>query len=127
MRGVKLRASPGTPPPPPPPLPPPPPPPPPHPHPRPTRPAQPNAVGPCSRIQPSGPQLAPYGRLAQLGNHPGGGALTTNGRFLWALDAGRGVNDIRIIDVAPALACKKGKRGAKCRKRAAKRTGRQIQ
>src|SRR3954447_20054989 len=89
--------------------------------------AAPNAVGPATRIQPSGRQLSPYGRLAPLGNHPGGGALTTNGRFLWALDAGRGRNDIRIVDTAPALACRKGKRGANCRKRAAKRVGRQIQ
>ena len=87
----------------------------------------PNAVGPTTRIQPSGRQLAPYGRLAQLGNHPGGGALTRNGRFRWALDAGRGRNAIRNVDVAPALACRKGKRGARCRKRAAKRVGRVVQ
>src|SRR3954451_14152995 len=73
--------------------------------------APPNAVGPQTRIQPSGRHLAPYGRLAALGNHPGGGALTTKGRFLWALDSGRGINDIRILDAAPALACRKGKRG----------------
>src|SRR4051794_14376848 len=89
--------------------------------------AAPNAVGPATRIQPSGRQLAPYGRLAQLGNHPGGGALTTNGRFLWALDAGRGRNDIRIVDVAPALACRKGRRGARCRRRAASQAGRVVQ
>src|SRR3954447_20143114 len=78
----------------------------------------PNAVGPATRIQPSGRQLAPYGRLGQLGHHPGGAALTKDGRFLWALDAGRGRNDIRIVDVAPALGCRsKGKRLARCRKR----------
>jgi DNA-binding beta-propeller fold protein YncE len=87
----------------------------------------PNAVGPQTRIQPNGRLLAPYGRLTQVGNHPGGGALTTKGRFLWVLDSGRGVNDIRIVDAAPALACRKGRRGAKCRKRARKRTGRVLQ
>jgi hypothetical protein len=84
----------------------------------------PNQVSPDTRIQPSGRQLVPYGKLTAVGNHPGGGALTTNGRWLWVLDAGRGRNDIRILDAAPALACKKGKKGAKCRKRAPKRTGR---
>jgi YVTN family beta-propeller protein len=93
--------------------------------------APPNAVGPSTRIQPSGRQLAPYGKLAPLGNHPGGAALTKNGRFLWALDSGRGRNDIRIIDVAPELGCtQRGKRRqARCRKRQAKRhrAGRLIQ
>jgi YVTN family beta-propeller protein len=57
-------------------------------------------IGPDSRIQPSGRKLDPVGRLTLLGNHPGGGALTTNGRFLWTLSAGRGKNDIRIVRVA---------------------------
>jgi hypothetical protein len=94
----------------------------------------PNAVGPTTRIQPSGRQLATYGKLAALGNHPGGAALTTNGRFLWALDSGRGRNDIRIVDVAPELGCtQKGKhrkrRRAACRKRQRRRklTGRIVQ
>jgi YVTN family beta-propeller protein len=59
----------------------------------------PNAVSPKTRIQPSGRRLTPYGRMTRLGNHPGGGALTPNGHFLWALDSGRGINDIRIVDV----------------------------
>jgi YVTN family beta-propeller protein len=88
----------------------------------------PNAVGPATKIQPSGRQLAPYGRLGQLGNHPGGAALTKDGRFLWALDAGRGRNDIRIVDVAPALGCRsKGKRLARCRKRQSRKPQRVIQ
>ena len=37
--------------------------------------------------------------MTQLGNFPAGGALTTNGRFLWTLSAGRGKNDIRIVRV----------------------------
>ena len=87
----------------------------------------PNAVSPATRIQPSGRQLTPYGHLTRLGNHPGGGALSPNGRFLWALDSGRGINDIRIVDVDPALGCRKGKRGRRCRRRAKKRRGRVIQ
>ena len=88
----------------------------------------PNAVGPATRIQPSGRQLAPYGRLAPLGNHPGGGALTTNGRFLWALDSGRGRNDIRIVDVAPELGCRtRGRRLARCRRRQRRKPQRLIQ
>jgi YVTN family beta-propeller protein len=88
----------------------------------------PNAVGPTTRIQPSGRHLSPYGRLAALGNHPGGGALTPNGRFLWALDSGRGRNDIRIVDAAPALGChSRGRRGARCRRQHARRTGRLIE
>ncbi len=58
-----------------------------------------NAVGPVTRIQPDGRRLSPPGVLTKLGNHPGGGALTTNGRFLWTISAGRGRNDIRIVRV----------------------------
>src|SRR5436305_15081593 len=92
-----------------------------------------NEVGPKTRIQPSGRLLAPPGKLTTLGNHPGGGALTINARFLWTLSAGRGRNDVRIVEVAPEQGCKKGKtakakkRYAKCRQRAAARTGRLVQ
>ncbi|MEA2445356.1 MAG: hypothetical protein QOJ12_2648, partial [Thermoleophilales bacterium] len=84
-------------------------------------------IGPPNKIQPSGRKLDPYGKLTKLGNHPGGGALTTNGRFLWAVDAGRGRNDIKIVEVEPALKCRTGARGRNCRKRLAKRTGRVVQ
>jgi hypothetical protein len=84
-------------------------------------------IGPANRIQPSGRLLDPYGKLTKLGNHPGGGALTRNGRFLWAIDAGRGVNDIKIVEVEPALRCRSGARGRNCRKRIKKRTGRVVQ
>src|SRR3954453_7164862 len=57
-------------------------------------------IGPATHIQPSGRRLAPPGTLTKLGNHPGGGALTPDGRFLWTLSAGRGRNDIRIVNVA---------------------------
>jgi hypothetical protein len=47
----------------------------------------------------SGRDLNPAGKMTQLGNFPAGGALTTNGRFVWTLSAGRGKNDIRIVRV----------------------------
>src|SRR5215213_8897335 len=84
-------------------------------------------IGPKNHIQPNGRKLSPTGKLTPVGNHPGGGALTPNGRFLWVLDSGRGHNDIRIVDVDPALGCKKGKRGRRCRRRATKRRGRVVQ
>ena len=58
-------------------------------------------IGPISRIQPTGRQLHPVGKLVALGNFPTGGALTPDGRFLWTLSAGRGRNDIRIVQVEP--------------------------
>jgi YVTN family beta-propeller protein len=58
-------------------------------------------IGPDSRIQPTGRKLNPVGKLTQLGNFPTGGALTSNGRFLWTLSTGRARNDIRILRVMP--------------------------
>lgn len=84
-------------------------------------------IGPHNRIQPSGRLLQPEGKLTRLGNHPGGGALTTNGRFMWAVSSGRGRNDVRIVEVDPAGTCKRGRRGKPCRKRRAKRVGRVVQ
>src|SRR3954454_13831811 len=84
-------------------------------------------IGPKNHIQPSGRKLSPTGKLTPVGNLPGGGALTINGRFLWVLDAGRGRNDIRVVDAAPDTACKPGKKGKKCRKQAAKNVGTLIQ
>src|SRR5438105_2664755 len=86
-----------------------------------------NEVGPKTRIQPSGRLLAPPGKLTTLGNHPGGGALTTNARFLWTLSAGRGRNDIRIVEVVTNVHCKKGPKGAACRGRRDARVGRVVQ
>jgi DNA-binding beta-propeller fold protein YncE len=57
-------------------------------------------IGPQSHIQPSGRLLKPYGKLTRLGNLPAGGALTPDGRFLWTVSAGRGKNDVRIVQVA---------------------------
>src|SRR5256714_181040 len=86
-----------------------------------------NDVGPASRLQPSGRLLLPPGKLTTLGNHPGGGALTRNARFLWTLSAGRGRNDIRIIEVAPPIDCPSGQKGAACRAARQQRVGRLVQ
>jgi DNA-binding beta-propeller fold protein YncE len=63
-------------------------------------------IGPKNRIQPNGRKVVPAGKLTKLGNHPYGGALTPNGKYLWTLSAGRGINDIRIV---AATGPKKGK------------------
>ena len=69
--------------------------------------AEEGVIGPSNRIQPSGRQLAPIGKLTKLGNHPAGGALTPNGRFYWTLSAGRARNDVRIVRVAPGRRCRR--------------------
>ncbi len=48
----------------------------------------------------NGRQLDPVGRLTTLGAFPTGGALSPDGRFYWAVDAGRGPNAVRVVDVA---------------------------
>jgi DNA-binding beta-propeller fold protein YncE len=80
-----------------------------------------------SGLQVSGRQLKPYGKLTGLGNFPAGGAMTPNGRFVWTVQAGRGANDIRILDVNPRIRCRSGRAGRQCRLRRQKRTGRLIQ
>ena len=47
-----------------------------------------------------GRQLDPVGRITTLGAFPTGGAISPDGRFYWAVDAGRGENFVRIIDMA---------------------------
>src|SRR4051794_11153104 len=47
-----------------------------------------------------GRMLQPVGRMTQLGAFPTGGALTPDGRFYWAVDAGRGANYIRIVETS---------------------------
>ena len=93
-------------------------------------------IGPANKIQPSGRRLAPAGKLTRVGNHPGGGALTPNGRFYWTLSAGRGRNDVRIVRVAPRRRCRKPARDAgarrkrgykRCVKRARRSVGRVVQ
>jgi DNA-binding beta-propeller fold protein YncE len=99
-------------------------------------------IGPSNGVQPSGRHLEPQGRLTQLGNLPTGGALTTNGRFLWALSTGRGRNDVRIVQVAKTPCAKKkskkkGKKGSaaeakqagskKCNRAAGRKVGTVVQ
>ncbi len=92
-------------------------------------------IGPASHVQPSGRKLTPDGKRTHLGNHPGGGALTPNGRFYWTLSAGRGRNDVRIVRVVPRTVCRKPrghsrsrlKRYRKCRKKAAREVGKVVQ
>jgi Phosphoesterase family len=67
-------------------------------------------IGPKNRVQPSGRKLRPVGKLTKVGNHPAGAALTTNGSFYWTVSAGRGRNDIRIVQVASRIRCKKPRR-----------------
>jgi DNA-binding beta-propeller fold protein YncE len=50
-----------------------------------------------SGLTPAGRKLDPVGRLTTLGAFPTGGALTPDGRFYWAVDAGRGTNAVRVV------------------------------
>src|SRR3954454_23515144 len=61
--------------------------------------AGPETVGPQTALTPAGRHLVPAGRMTAVGNFPRGGALTPDGRFYWAVDTGRGVAAIRVIDV----------------------------
>src|SRR5881227_2197171 len=56
-------------------------------------------IGPARRLLGNGRQLTPYGKTAPLGNFPTGGRVTPNGRFLWTVSTGRGLNDVRIVSV----------------------------
>src|SRR4051812_4976881 len=61
--------------------------------------AAPETVGPQTALTPAGRHLVPAGRMTPVGTFPRGGALTPDGRFYWAVDAGRGVNAVRVVDV----------------------------
>src|SRR3954454_21838404 len=61
--------------------------------------AGPESVGPQAALTPSGRHLVPAGRMTAVGTFPSGGALTPDGRFYWAVDAGRGRAAVRVIDV----------------------------
>src|SRR5437763_11848052 len=56
--------------------------------------------GPASSLTVSGRKLEPAGRMTPVGSFATGGALTPDGRFYWAVDAGRGATAVRIVDVA---------------------------
>src|SRR5215831_8122941 len=57
-------------------------------------------VGPSLLTTENGRRLRPEGRLTQVGDFPTGGALTKDGRFYWAVDAGHGKNDVQVVDVS---------------------------
>jgi YVTN family beta-propeller protein len=57
-------------------------------------------IGPKLGIVNSGRHLTPYGDTARVGNFPTGGAVTPGGRFYWAVAAGAGFNDVRIVSVS---------------------------
>ncbi|HEV3228855.1 MAG TPA: alkaline phosphatase family protein [Solirubrobacteraceae bacterium] len=57
-------------------------------------------IGPGLALTPMGRKLDPVGRLTQLGNFSAGGALTPDGRFYWAVDAGNGFNDIKVVELS---------------------------
>src|SRR3954468_1825202 len=61
--------------------------------------AGPETVGPQAALTPAGRHLVPAGRMTAVGTFPRGGALSPDGRFYWAVDAGRGVNAVRAVDV----------------------------
>jgi YVTN family beta-propeller protein len=85
-------------------------------------------IGPANRTQPSGRQLTPAGWPTEpLGNFSTGGALTTNGRFLWTLSAGRGNHDVRIVTVEPSMRCRTGRRGRTCRRKRRAKLGKVVQ
>jgi DNA-binding beta-propeller fold protein YncE len=56
-------------------------------------------VGPGDALLGNGRHLQPYGAMTTVGQFPTGGALTRDGRFYWAVSTGRGVQDVRIVDV----------------------------
>ena len=60
----------------------------------------PGRIDPARHELGNGRVLHPAGSIADVGNFPTGGALTPDGRFYWAVSTGRGLNDIRIVDVA---------------------------
>jgi DNA-binding beta-propeller fold protein YncE len=55
--------------------------------------------GPGSSFTVSGRKLEPAGRMTPVGAFPTGGATTPDGRFYWAVDAGRGATAVRIVDL----------------------------
>src|SRR4051812_34514253 len=56
-------------------------------------------IGPNKHETGNGRVLHPAGRMTKVGNFPTGGALTRNGRFYWSVSTGRGLNDIRIVNL----------------------------
>src|SRR3954451_3250468 len=78
-------------------------------------------IGPKNKVQPSGRKLRPVGKLTKVGNHPEGAALTTNGYFYWTVSAGRGRNDVRIVQAASRIKCRKPRKPHRVRRGASHR------
>ena len=60
----------------------------------------PGEIGPALSVTGNGRALHPEGRMTTVGDFPTGGALSPDGRFYWAVDAGHGRDDVQVIDVA---------------------------
>jgi YVTN family beta-propeller protein len=60
---------------------------------------------PLTGLLPDGRQLSPAGTRVTLGNLPTGGAVTSDGRYLWTVSAGMGNNDVRIVDTVRRRVC----------------------
>jgi YVTN family beta-propeller protein len=56
-------------------------------------------IGPDRFLTANGRQLVPAGRLTTVGDFPTGGALTPDGHFYWAVDAGHGHDDVQVVAV----------------------------
>ena len=56
-------------------------------------------VGPTDKVTANLRHLDPYGRLTEVGNFPGGSALTPDGRFYWTVSAGYDENGVQIVSV----------------------------
>src|SRR5438132_2951371 len=61
--------------------------------------SQDQAISPLTHVLENGRKLLPPGKLLRLGNFPGGGAVTADGRFYWTVSAGYRQNDVRIVSL----------------------------
>ena len=61
---------------------------------------------PDMALMPSGRQLHPQGNQVALGNLPMGAAVTDDGRYVWTVDAGLNIDDVRIVDTTTGKVCK---------------------
>ncbi|MEI8083582.1 MAG: hypothetical protein WCI74_17230, partial [Actinomycetes bacterium] len=57
-----------------------------------------NVPDPATGFLLNGRQLVQQGTQVTLGNFPTGGAVTSDGRYLWTVSTGQGRNDVRIVD-----------------------------
>ena len=64
------------------------------------------APSPDMALMPSGRQLHPQGNQVALGNLPMGAAATDDGRYVWTVDAGLNIDDVRIVDTTTGKVCK---------------------